>query len=143
VIIVGSGVFPLLDLRGCNNQAWALTSYDLVCKGEWESAKFAYFQYRRRTVDFDLYHEIKVNLQSLCIIDRISTQNWLLDVILFLVRGGNDYRTLSLEEGDTYFHAVVRMTLLAGKYLHVNRFIELMILAVFELITYMSIVSLN
>lgn len=107
----------LLDLRGCNKQAWAVTACNLIARGQWDSARFAYFQHYRRPAhgDVDDVNEVKVNVQPLCDLQRVVCEKWVIDLIKFLIVKGADYHTISLERGDTYFHAVVQMTLVTSK----------------------------
>ncbi|XP_062597185.1 TPR and ankyrin repeat-containing protein 1-like [Saccostrea cucullata] len=109
-----AGQIPLLDLKGCGKQVWALTSYDLICSGLLIPARFAYLQHRQKLISMDLYHEVKVSLQPLCDLDKVASEPWVLDLILYLIQTGSDYHTLSVENSDTYFHAVVRMSLVTG-----------------------------
>ncbi|XP_061181485.1 TPR and ankyrin repeat-containing protein 1-like [Saccostrea echinata] len=109
-----AGQIPLLDLKGCGKQVWALTSYDLICSEQWISARFAYLQHCQKTISMDLYHEVKVSLQPLCVLDKVVTEQWVMDLILYLIQTGSDYHTLSVEKFDTYFHAAVRMSLVTG-----------------------------
>ncbi|XP_078333030.1 TPR and ankyrin repeat-containing protein 1-like isoform X2 [Crassostrea virginica] len=105
-----------LDMKGCNQQAWAMTSCNLIGRGQWDSARFAYRQYLDQVhKPFGRYHDVKVNLQPICDLDQIVKEKWVMELIrFFLMMRGDYYRTLSIERGDSYFHTVVRMTLVTN-----------------------------
>ena len=121
-VVVSEELKLSVDMNGCNQQAWAVTSCNLIGKGQWDSARFAYHQYLDQVnmhKPFGRYHVVKVNLQPLCDLDQIVKEKWVMELIrFFLMMRGDDYRTLSIERGDSYFHAVVRMTLVTSKELH-------------------------
>jgi len=45
----------------------------------------------------------------------LQQHQWGVDMIQYFLECGSDRRSISLQKGDTYLHAVVKITLFAGK----------------------------
>ncbi|XP_053381233.1 TPR and ankyrin repeat-containing protein 1-like [Mercenaria mercenaria] len=92
---------------------WAEACYLLAEHNEWDSAKIAYTQFAKSGGPPVM--PLNVSLKPFCSIKHIKSNPWVADMMLYLLQCGSDRHTISLEEGDTYLHAVVRISLIANK----------------------------
>ncbi|XP_052783611.1 TPR and ankyrin repeat-containing protein 1-like [Mya arenaria] len=90
---------------------WAQACYELVTKGNWDLGAVAFHQY---DVGQRKQPHLTLTLKPLCNLERLKRHAWGVDLMRFLLECGSDRRTISLVNGDTYLHAVVRITLLVG-----------------------------
>jgi len=91
---------------------WAETACDLVRRNEFEGGKMAFFQFR---LSDHTTTKVELDLRR-CNINILDKNVWLIDMIFMLLKAGSDHKSLSIQPGDRYLHAVVKMTLLCGQY---------------------------
>ncbi|XP_053388238.1 TPR and ankyrin repeat-containing protein 1-like [Mercenaria mercenaria] len=95
-----------------HGQIWARTCHLLVQCNEWKSARIAYIQFSKDGLIS--YLPLILDLKPFCRIVNIKSNQWITSMMLYLLQCGSDKTTISLEEGDTYLHAAVRMSLVAN-----------------------------
>ena len=98
---------------------WARATYQLICRNQYECANIA-FSYLQEvmatTEDFTLVtSKVKVNMSVLCNLKQLAKNHWMPQLIVSLLLLGSDHRTLTVYTGDTYLHAVVKISLVTGK----------------------------
>lgn len=96
---------------------WMRVAYDLICADQWDPAALAFMQTASvacRDTDRPCVR-MSVNLRPLCNLTRVKTEDWVLALTKYLLQCGSDSKTISVREGDTYFHATVQMSMKSGK----------------------------
>ncbi|XP_052214816.1 TPR and ankyrin repeat-containing protein 1-like isoform X2 [Dreissena polymorpha] len=91
---------------------WAQASYKLLSKNDWDSASAAFHQYEQSKCK---QPHLPLTLKPFCAIDKLKVHSWCLGLIQYLLECGADKKTLSLDDRDTYMHAVIKITLVVGK----------------------------
>ncbi|XP_045212719.2 uncharacterized protein LOC123563773, partial [Mercenaria mercenaria] len=97
--------------NGRHGHVWAQVCHFLVQKGDWKSASEAYYLFE---ISGKPVIPLKLNLKPFCSIKDIRSNPWVPNMILYLLHCGSDKMTISLEEGDTYLHAAVRIALVSN-----------------------------
>ncbi|XP_033726508.1 TPR and ankyrin repeat-containing protein 1-like [Pecten maximus] len=100
-------------LQNVPGEVWARASYDLVCRNQNNPALVAFKQLKMTIGTFPPFH-MKVDLRPFCSLSRLATDEWMLELVELFLACGSDHNTLSVQAGDRYIHAVVKMTLAAG-----------------------------
>lgn len=94
---------------------WAMTAYSLLLNSDWDTAYRAYQFFLDDRSIFGCGKQLNVVLQPLCNKEWLSKYPWIETLMLFFLRNGSDYKTLSMVAGDTYLHAAVAIAFLTSK----------------------------
>ncbi|XP_053381229.1 TPR and ankyrin repeat-containing protein 1-like [Mercenaria mercenaria] len=94
--------------NGRHGHVWAQVCYLLVRNNDWESASGAYHLFK---INLRPITPLKLDLKPFCSIKDIRSNPWVADIMLYLSHCGSNKRSISLEEGDTYLHAAVKISL--------------------------------
>ena len=104
----------LVVLPDTTSELWARVCYDLISSNQWNAAFEAYEQFKRKNAKI---LPIMVDLKPMCDLDQLEKKGaaWIIDLMNYFLHCGSDFTNMSVQKNDTYFHAVVRITLVSGE----------------------------
>ncbi|XP_045164107.2 TPR and ankyrin repeat-containing protein 1-like [Mercenaria mercenaria] len=108
------------DIPVGHGHIWARACYELVSKDDWVNAAVAHHQY---VVGNARRPHLTFTLKPFCNLTRLREHVWGVDMLLYFLECGCNRKTITLENGDTYLHAVVRMTLLVARNLSLLQYL--------------------
>ncbi|XP_052214395.1 TPR and ankyrin repeat-containing protein 1-like isoform X2 [Dreissena polymorpha] len=103
-----------------NGHIWAQACYHWLSKNDWDTASAAFNQYEQSKCK---QPHLALTLKPFCYISKLKVHGWCLGLMQYLLDCGADKKTISLEDGDTYLHAVVKITLVVGKSMELLKYL--------------------
>ncbi|XP_060559722.1 TPR and ankyrin repeat-containing protein 1-like [Ruditapes philippinarum] len=94
-----------------NGPLWARICHKFVLQNEWKTGKIAHSLIK---YDQNILPKIQINVACFCSLNDIRSHPWSADMMLYFLHCESDRKAISLEPGDTYLHASVRISLVAS-----------------------------
>ncbi|KAH3807160.1 hypothetical protein DPMN_135493, partial [Dreissena polymorpha] len=99
---------------------WAQACYHWLSQNDWDSASAAFHQYDQSKCK---QPHLALSLKPCCNISKLKVHSWCLALMQYLLDCGADKKTISVDDGDTYLHAAVKISLVVGKSMELLKYL--------------------